>query len=103
MTEINPEHFILLPLPLAELLHVTLGPLANVLEEQDHPWVPLIRKVLGAYQDGRDDMVFKMYGKSVTDDIGIITWQVSEELVKWVAEMADEEVHFEKWKEELGE
>lgn len=45
----------LVPLGLAEMLHATLGPLSVVLEEENHPWAPLVRSVLSEYVSARDE------------------------------------------------
>lgn len=93
---------LLIPLPLAELLFVTLGPLSDVLEEEGHRWTMMVKMVLRAYMDGRDDTLGKMYGMNVVKDIDMVTVQVSEELCRWMDEVSIEEEHFEKWQEELG-
>lgn len=96
----NPD--IQIPLQLAELLHVTLGPLTETLKEEDHPWVGLALMVLAAYREGRDRELEKAYGVEVVADIDLCTYRVSEQLCNWASEMAGEETDFEKWAKELG-
>ena len=99
---INPHDHLLLPLPLAELLHATLGPLCIALENESHAWAPLVRRVLGAYTDGRDDMMTVMYGPSILQDVAMVTVEVADELIKLVDEMSATERDFEKWSDELN-
>lgn len=49
------EDTISIPLGLAELLHATLGPLAAVLTEQNHPWSGLVNRVVAEYVSARDE------------------------------------------------
>jgi len=51
-----------IPLHLAELLHVALGTLTDVLD--GHPWVPLARPVVESYEQARDEA---LAGTAVTD------------------------------------
>jgi hypothetical protein len=102
MMDLPDSRHLLVPLPLAELLFVTLGPLSDVLAEEDHRWAPLVKMVLRAYRTGRDDMIEATYGKQVVRDIDLCTYLVSEQLAVWVAELGDEATDFDKWAEELG-
>lgn len=88
-------------LPLAEMLHSTLGPLSEVLEEEGHPWAPLVKRVLTAYCDGRDDQLVLKYGTGVLKDVGLVTNQVSEEICRVIAEMQGEDLDFEMWMKEI--
>lgn len=87
----------LVPLPLAEMLHVTLGPLAEVLSAEGHAWAPLLDRVLEAYRAGRDDQMVKLYGASIIPDIDIVTAQVAEALCGVASDMAAEELDFTMW------
>lgn len=89
------------PLELAELLHATLGPLADVLEAEGHAWAPLIRRVLKAYLDGRDDKLLQQYGPGVLGEARVCTVQVSEAVCALVNELAMEEVDFSMWDSEI--
>lgn len=44
-----------IPLGIAEILHATLGPLASVLEEENHPWAGLVKRVVREYVAVRDE------------------------------------------------
>lgn len=90
-----------IPLQLAELLHVTLGPLTEVLKDEDHSWAPLISMVLRAYREGRDRELVKEYGDSIVRDIDLCTYLVSEQLCEWSRELAGEETDFDKWAHEI--
>lgn len=92
---------LLVPLPLAEMLHVTLGPLTETLEKEDHPWVPLLRRVLAAYKMGRDDTMVAIYGNGIIGEIDVCTVQVAEEVCKVVDEIAAEETDFVQWSTEF--
>lgn len=94
---------LLLPLPLAELLYVTLGPLAEVLKDEGHAWAGLTEAVLKAYREGRDATLYKMYGENVVKDIDIVTFLVSEELARWADEVAGIRTDFQLWQEELND
>jgi hypothetical protein len=93
---------LLLPLPLAELLYVMLGPLVEVLKTEGHPWAGLAGAVINAYREGRDKTLHKMYGEHVVRDIDIVTFLVSEELAKWADEISEMQTDFKMWREELN-
>ena len=93
---------LLLPLPLAELLHVTIGPLADVLEEEGHAWAPLLRRVLETYLTGRADQLVKRYGVGVLEDAVVVTGEVVQAMYELVRELAMEQVDFDLWAEECG-
>lgn len=90
-----------IPLELAELLHATLGPLADVLESEGHVWVPLIRRVLSAYVDGRDQKLAGQYGVGVLGEAKVCTLQVAEAVMAMVNELTLEEVDFDLWTNEV--
>jgi hypothetical protein len=52
-----------IPLHLAELLHVALGPLADVLESEGHRWAPMLKSVLDEYTTLRD--------ATLVDELGV--------------------------------
>lgn len=101
-TRMENRNHVLIPLELAELLYVTLGPLSEVLQDDNHKWAPIVKMVLRAYREGRDDMLGKMYGDRVLEDIDLCTFLVSEQLVKWVSELSGEQTDFDKWAQEMG-
>lgn len=90
-----------IPLELAELLHATLGPLADVLESEGHAWATLIRRVLSAYVDGRDDKLVAQYGIGVLGEAKVCTLQVAEAVCAMVNELTMEEVDFDIWAGEV--
>lgn len=97
----EPNDHMLLPLPLAEMLHATLGPLAEVLAAEGHAWAPLLDRVLEAYRAGRDDQMVKKYGPAVIPEVDIVTAQVAEAVCSVVSELASEEVDFMMWASEF--
>jgi hypothetical protein len=97
------ETHLLIPLPLAELLHVALGTLAMQLEEEDHEWTGLAKALLEAYRSGRDDQLYERYGERAVADVNLVTAQVAETVANWVSEQADQQEHFEEWAKEFDE
>ncbi|OQZ87920.1 hypothetical protein BST11_25495 [Mycobacterium alsense] len=87
----------MIPLPLAEMLYATLGPLAETLAAENHPWAALAERVLEAYKTGRNDQLVAMYGQGVIPEISKVTQQVADAVCGVVAEMADEEMDFAMW------
>ena len=95
----NPKN-VLVPLPLAELLHCVLGPLAMELERDGHPWVPYIRYILKVYTTGRDRECVDRYGSDVMELVDICTDTVANELCDFL-EMLSTEHDFRLWAEEM--
>jgi hypothetical protein len=67
----------LIPLPLAEMLLVTLGPLVDQLEHEHHPWTPLLQTRLDKYIAARDRFIAQHYGAV---DVDAITCEQTKEL-----------------------
>lgn len=97
----SPDHHLQVPLPLAEMLHVVLGPLAEQLEREGHGWAPTIKRVLQAYTQGRDEILAEKYGSAILQEIDVCTRDAAEQLCQWVAQMAQEESDFELWAQEF--
>lgn len=97
MVELN------VPLALAEMLHVTLGPLTDVLERQNHPWVKFLRSVLAAYTKGRDDLLTGAHGESILLAIDEVTLSVAETVCDFLYQLAATEEDFELWAKELAD
>jgi hypothetical protein len=96
----NPE-LIFIPIRLAELLHATLGPLSEVLEREDHPWTPMVRKVLSEYCHERNGFLVEIHGPSVLSEIGHQTFLASERVCDLTDYALREEEDFSRWREEV--
>jgi len=91
------------PLRLAELLHSTLGPLADQLAAEGHAWEPMVRRVLAEYTDMRNSILRQGHGSSVLADIKHETFLAAE----WVCELTtlalDEACDFAAWATEVSD
>lgn len=90
-----------LPLHLAELLHVALGPLADVLEGEDHAWAPMLKTVLTKYRVARDLVLVDELGPDAIpaiDRTTALACQVMYEMVSGPVADGD----FDLWASELG-
>ncbi|MFM8798726.1 MAG: hypothetical protein ACKODT_07200 [Fluviibacter sp.] len=90
-----------LPLDLAELLHVTLGPLADVLAEEGHRWAPMVKRVLSEYTELRDMVLTEIYGFDAIAAIDRTTVLACERVYEMVTSDV-ENVDFGMWASELG-
>jgi len=89
------------PIELAELLHAALGPLADVLEEEDHPWAAMARRVLDEYTFRRNRLLKYIYGESIAADIAHHTFQACEKVCELTDSAVREAVDFVKWSSEV--
>lgn len=90
-----------LPLHLAELLHVALGPLADVLEGEGHRWAPMLKRVLREYTAARDAVLVDELGADAIpaiDRTTSVACQLIYEMVGGPVESGD----FDLWASELG-
>lgn len=93
-----------IPLELAEMLHVTLGPLGELLEEEGHPWAGLVTRVLEQYLAGRDQTVFDNYlGEVGFEQIADTTRAAAERVCALTDAAVIEAEHFLCWADEVGE
>lgn len=86
-----------IPLHLAELLHATLGPLCEVLDSDEHDWVPMIRRVLSEYVSLRDQHLVALYGPGVTGEICKHSYNASEMVCALTRVEIAEAKHFVQW------
>lgn len=91
-----------LPIELAELLHATLGPLADTLERESHPWSPMVKKVLREYTDSRDRIMIHLHGSSVIPQIAHHTYLAAEKVCGMTSAAIREEEHFTRWSAEVN-
>lgn len=98
----DKDQNLLVPLPLSEMLFVTLGTMMDGMPA-DHPWRPTVAMVLRAYVVGRDDHVEELYGPEVAREMPVITEMVADTVADWLEREASTTEDFEKWKEELDE
>lgn len=91
---------IYIPIEIAELLHATLGPLAEVLDGENHHWVPMIRKVLAEYTQQRDKFIRAIHG-NISAEIAHHTYLASEKVCGMTELALREEEDFSKWAEEV--
>lgn len=89
-----------IPIELAEMLHATLGPLADVLEEENHQWVPMLRKVLSEYTRSRDRFLTGVHG-DVIAEIVHHTYLAAEKVCGMTKSAIIEERDFSKWAAEF--
>lgn len=101
MTGDHRDH-LLIPLPLAELMYVTLGTYIASMDEND-PWRPTLMLVVGAYVTGRDDAVEDLYGPEVARELPALSAMVAETVATWLEREAGSSDDFEEWKRELDE
>lgn len=97
MAEMNPQ----VPLELAELLHVTLGPLNEVLRIEDHPWAALIGRVLDFYERGRDAHLAEAHGAGAPE-LAAEAMVAGVGIVESLVDDAETEEHFAMWDSEIG-
>ncbi len=97
----HPCHPMCLPIDLAELLHATLGPLSEVLDREDHPWTPMVRKVLSEYSRERNQIMIDRHGEQVLPEIAHQTFLASERVCLLTHYALQEEGDFIRWREEV--
>lgn len=91
-----------IPLPLAELLHSVLGPLAGRLKAEGHPWTELVQRILEAYCDQRDAFLVEKYGTvHILSEAHATTVQAAEAVCRFIEEITVEAVDFEQWSKEI--
>ena len=90
-----------LPIELAELLHATLGPLSEVLDREDHPWTPMVRRVLSEYSRERNRILIDLHGERVLPEIAHHTFLASERVCLLTHYALEEEGDFKRWREEV--
>lgn len=96
------EKALVIPLPLAEMLYVVMGPMAEELGP-NHPWGSLAMRILAAYRTGRDDFVEEYYSPTVALSLPILTEQVANEIADWIETENNIVKDLEMWKEEMDE
>ena len=93
------------PVELAELLHATLGPLADVLEDEGHPWAEMAKRVVSEYTSQRNRLLKYVYGESIVADIAHHTYRAVEkvcEITESAVSDAVESIDFAKWSAEVS-
>ena len=90
-----------IPLRLAELLHATLGPLAEQLAIEGHSWEPMVRRVLAEYTELRNAILRQTHGSSVLADIKHETFLASEWLCTLTTLAVNEAADFVTWTSEV--
>jgi hypothetical protein len=93
------------PIELAELLHATLGPLAEILENEGHPWADMARRVLTEYTSQRNRLLKYVYGDSIVADIAHHTFRAVErvcDLTEAAISDAVDAIDFVKWSAEVN-
>lgn len=89
------------PLDLSELLHATLGPLAETLEQEGHHWAPMVKRVLGEYTRLRNAALRATQGRDVTAEVAHITFLASEKVCALTEKAVTEEQDFIRWAAEV--
>lgn len=89
------------PLHLAELLHVTLGPLADVLAEEGHRWAPMLQTILSQYTQERDSVLTGIYGPDAIPAIDRTTVVACQHVYDMVA-LPIMEADLNEWASEFG-
>lgn len=89
--------FLEVPLDIAELLHATLGPLADVLEAESHPWAPTLHMVLHEYVKLRNSAL----GPALGPDISHITYLAAERVCDLTRNAIRDEEDFRRWASEM--
>lgn len=97
----NHHQQLLVSLGLAELLHATLGPLADQLIREGHPWAPMLRRVLNEYTSERNSSLVQAHGTSVISEISHATYLASERVCSLTERAVDEERDFIRWRAEV--
>ena len=90
-----------IPLRLAELLHCTLGPLADQLAAEGHAWEPMVRRTLAEYTELRNAILRQHHGNSVLAEIKHETFLASEWLCALTALAVHEATDFVQWASEV--
>lgn len=98
----NDDRSAYIPVELAELLHVTLGPLGEVLSGEGHPWADMVKRVVAEYITGRDRSVFHLHGDNVLVDIAHFTSQAVNRVLALTDSAVHEAEHFLQWSDEVG-
>lgn len=90
-----------IPVEVAEMLHVTLGPLSEVLKQEGHPWAPMVEKMLHDYTRARDAVVSREHGASGLAEVHEITTEACNTVLDKVSDAILEGMDFVQWHEEL--
>jgi hypothetical protein len=92
-----------IPVELAELLHATLGPLGDVLEQEGHRWSPTVRRVVSEYVRARNEFLAAHHGRGATVDVLTHTEEAAERVCALTESALREEEDFFRWSEEVSE
>jgi hypothetical protein len=100
---VSEGRLICVPLAFAELLHATLGPLGDVLQEQDHAWAPMVKRVLAEYTSRRDTLLVDLHGEEILSAVDHTTFVAVEEIHAVTEHAIAEEEDFTRWTSEVGQ
>ena len=92
-----------IPIILSEMLHATLGPLADQLASENHPWAHMAQRVLTEYTERRNQFLQLTHGSAALAAVKHETFLAAE----WVCELTtlalDEACDFAAWATEVGD
>lgn len=99
MTE--PGRQLYIPIEISELLHSTLGPLADILERDGHNWSPMVKKVLDEYTRLRNGFLTHVHGHEIISEITHQTFLAAEKVCELTESAIREERDFMAWAQEV--
>lgn len=92
---------IYIPIHMGELLHATLGPLAEILERDQHNWAPMVKKVLNEYTQIRNEFLTHVHGSDIISEITHQTYLAAERVCDLTETAIREEKDFMAWAQEV--
>jgi len=90
------------PIHLSELLHVTLGTIADELEAEGNAWAETAKRVLAEYTGHRNRFLTRMHGDSVLPDIAHHTFLAVEKVCDLTDSAIREATDFLQWSSEVS-
>lgn len=91
-----------IPLEFGELLHVTLGTIADQLEEEGNAWAATAKRVLAEYTGLRNDFLTGLHGKSVLPEVAHHTFLAVEKVCDLADSAISEATDFLQWSSEVS-
>ena len=88
----DKPRIISVPLAFAELLHATLGPLGDILEQEGHSWAPMVQRVLEEYTSRRNALLTVVHGDEIIDVVMQHTMTAAEDVESMAYDAVDEAI-----------
>ena len=95
------KRVLFIPIELAEMLHATLGPLAEILDKENHHWSPMLRRVIEEYAHQRNRFLTSMHGDTVFPDLAHHTYLAAEKVCELTDSAISEAADFLQWATEV--